>query len=54
MSEALGIHYVMRMRHIVTCVLPGSALFSHVISYTSRLLKKKKVSENKNVCFDSR
>jgi len=29
---ALGIQYVMRMRHIVICSLPGSTVFSHLIS----------------------
>ena len=29
---ALGIHHAMRMRHIVICGLPGSKVFSHIIS----------------------
>jgi len=28
----LGIQHAMRMRHIVICGLPGSTIFSHIIS----------------------
>jgi len=31
----------MRMRRIVTCVLPGSKIFFHIISKTARLSKKE-------------
>jgi hypothetical protein len=29
---ALGIEHAMRMRNIVNCGLPGSTIFSHIIS----------------------
>ena len=36
-SVALGMQYVMRMRHIVICGLSGSKMFSHMMRYTLRL-----------------
>ena len=37
---ALRTQHAMRIRPIVTCSLPGSTLFLHIISYTERFLKK--------------
>jgi hypothetical protein len=37
---ALHIQRAMRMRHIVICGLPSSAIFFHIISHTADLLKK--------------
>jgi hypothetical protein len=42
----LGIRHAMRVRHIVICDLPGSAIFCHIISYTASL-KKKSVTDHK-------
>jgi hypothetical protein len=39
---ALGIQHAMRMRQIVICSLPGSAIFFHITSYTARFSKEKK------------
>ena len=38
----LGIRHAMRVRLIVICDLPGSAIFCPIISYTASLKKKKK------------
>jgi hypothetical protein len=40
----------MRMRHIVICGLYGSTEIFHIISYKTRV-QKKKVTEHK-MCFD--
>jgi hypothetical protein len=48
---ALGIQHAMRMRRIVICGLPGSTIFSHLISQTAQF-SGKKVTGHKNVCFD--
>jgi len=37
----LGIQHAMHMCHIVICVLPRSKTFFHVVSQTTRFLKKK-------------
>jgi len=37
---AIDIQHAMRMRHIVICGLPGSAVFVHIISQTARFSKK--------------
>jgi len=41
------------MRHIVICGLPRTTKFFHIISKRARFSEEKKVSEQKNVCFDS-
>jgi hypothetical protein len=38
---ALDIQHAMRMRHIVTCGLPGSTTIFHNISQKPKLKKKK-------------
>ena len=48
---ALGIQHAMRMRNIVICGLPAPEYFS-TLSHKRHDFKKKKVTENKNVCFD--
>jgi hypothetical protein len=48
---ALVIQHAKRMRHIVICVLLGSTIFSHVISYNGTMFGKN-ITEHKNVCFD--
>jgi len=42
-SLALGIERAMRKRHIFICVLSGSKTFFHIIYYTARFSKKKKL-----------
>jgi len=43
---ALVIHHAMRMRHIVICDLPRSAIF-FTLSHERHLFGKKKVTEHK-------
>ena len=43
---ALGIQRAMRLLHIAICGLPGSTIFSHIISFAA-LFSKKKVVEYK-------
>jgi hypothetical protein len=38
---AFGIQHAMRMRHIVTCGLPGSAVFFQIMLQKARFFKKK-------------
>jgi hypothetical protein len=40
-SVALGIQQAVRMRHIVIYGLPGSTIFSHIISNTARFSGEK-------------
>jgi hypothetical protein len=46
---ALGIHHAMRIRHIVTCGLPGSTVFFTHCLKTGRFSKRN--IEHK-ICFD--
>ena len=51
----LVIQHAMRMRHIVICGLPGSAIFFPCYLIKVRIFKKiknKKKYSTKNVCFD--
>jgi hypothetical protein len=50
LSVALSIPHATRMRHIVSCDLPGSTVFVHIISQTARLSKKKNNIEYE-MCF---
>jgi hypothetical protein len=40
-SVALGIQHAMRMHHLFICGLSGYSIFSHIMSYAARFLKKK-------------
>jgi hypothetical protein len=40
---ALVIQHAIRIRHIFICGLPESAILLHIVSYTARFSKKKKV-----------
>ena len=44
---ALGVQYAMRMRHIVSCGLSGSAIFFPHYPINGTIFEKKKVIEHK-------
>jgi hypothetical protein len=48
---ALGIQHALRMHRIVICGLPHSTIFFHIFIINDKQFSKK-VTEQKNVCFD--
>ena len=49
MFLALGIQHAVRMRYIFICGLPGSTIFFHIVSQTTRFSKEKNIE---SMCFD--